>query len=494
MSAHVVIWNTGSIIEEDGFFHLYRTLGAYKIAHVVRKSGYTAQVIDHFVQMSEEDLYRCTRRFVDQHTVVLGISTTFAFGNDTARLTESAANTINKLLEEFPNLKIVFGGYNVNKLKNERPLKTKNIYAVIHYGEDIFVELIKHFQGLGPSPIGTMEFYQDQRMTIFSKPLEEKYHIELDDFQFIQQDCIMPNETLPIEISRGCIFKCKFCNHLMLGRAKLDYLRDFELVKADMLNNYHNWGTTNYYIICDTFNDTEIKMQAWKKMLDSLPFKIKYTAYLRADLLDRYPDVPHLLRETGLLAGFHGIESLGPGSAVIGKGWSQKRAREYIPKLYHDIWKGQVYQTLSFIAGLPGDTHATLNDTADWFKSNDLYHMIMHSLGLRNNSMDRNPSEFDRNAAKYGYRFPNEDASIEWENDYWSHAQVRHFLKNDFNKQIGRHSAKYSSWSILQLMQYGVDASKFEKSNTWTPAMNRGIFRLFAQEYLKEYVEKLMAL
>jgi glycosyltransferase involved in cell wall biosynthesis len=94
-------------------------------------------------------------------------------------------------------------------------------------------------------------------------------------------------------------------------------------------------------------------MKEWHKMVTSLPFKINYTAYLRADLLDRYEDVPYMLAESGLLTAFHGIESLGEkASTVIGKGWSGKKARDYIPKLYHDIWDNKVYQTLSFIIGL----------------------------------------------------------------------------------------------------------------------------------------------
>jgi radical SAM superfamily enzyme len=488
----VILWNTGPT-DNVYKFNLYRTLGSYKIAHAVRNAGYTAQVIDHFMRMTEDELYACTRKFIDENTSAIGISTTFALGNGVHQLSDPAVNTLNRLKKEFPKLNIVFGGYNINSLQLEKHLNS-SVHAIINYGEDIFVDLLKYFKGQGRHPICSIQFVGNRYIKVYNKALEEKYNIEVDDFKFTDQDCIMPGETLPIEISRGCIFKCKFCNHLMLGRAKLDYLRDFELVKEDMINNYDKWGVTNYYIICDTFNDTEIKMKAWQQMVNSLPFKIKYTAYLRADLLDKFPDVPYILQETGLFTAFHGIETLSvKGSSIIGKGWSGKSAKEYIPKLYHDIWQNKIHQTLSFIVGLPGDTKETFYDTVDWFKSNDLYQMAIHTLGIRNNWINKNPSEFDRNAEQYGYKFPKKDNPGYWENDNWTFDEVEIFTKEQ-NTKLGKDVARYGSWNILQLLQYGVDPTKFEKKASWNDDMKPMVFNLIAQQYLQDYIGKILAL
>jgi hypothetical protein len=490
----VILWNTGPSGKDVHEFNLYRTLGAYKIAHSVRKAGYSAQVIDHYMRMTEDQLYACTRKFVDNDTVAIGISTTFAMGQEVHQLCDSAVNTLNRLKEEFPKLNIVFGGYNINSLKFEKQLKAKSVHAIINYGEDIFLDLIKYFKKQGPSLQSNLVVHGKRHMLVYNKPVEEKYNIEVDDFKFTDQDCIMPGETLPIEISRGCIFKCKFCNHLMLGRPKLDYLRNFELVEEEMLNNYNKWGVTNYYIICDTFNDTEIKMKAWQQMVNRLPFKINYTAYLRADLLDKFPDVPYILAETGLLSAFHGLETLGvESSKIIGKGWSGKSAKEYIPKLYHDIWQDKVHQTLSFIIGLPGDTRETFTDTISWFKSNNLYQMATHPLGIRHNRINRNPSEFDRDAEKYGYRFPNKQWPHQWETDYWALSDVILFAA-DMNKSLGKDTARYGSWNILQLLQYGVDENKFKKQLTWNRDMSPSVHAIPAKKYLTDYINKLLEL
>jgi hypothetical protein len=484
----VVFWNAGPT---NTPYTIFRTLGPYKISHATRNAGYTSQVIDYINLMSEEELYNCTIKFVNKETAILGISTTFLMSG-THELPEHALNVLNRLTDQFPFLHVVFGGYQARDPTLKNVIKAK--YSIIlEYGEDTFVELLNSYKGKGMLPPFTLISRKWGSIKVFKTPIMQKFNIEEDNHLFTDQDCILPNETLPIEISRGCIFKCKFCNHLMLGRGKLDYLRSMECVKQELLHNYEKWNITNYYIICDTFNDTEYKMQEWHKMVTSLPFKIQYTAYLRADLLDRYPDVPHLLKESGLIAGFHGIETLSQhGSTVIGKGWSGKKAKEYIPKLYHDIWGGEVFQTLSFIVGLPGDTRETFVDTLDWFEQNDLHHMAIHNLGINNNKFNKHLSEFDLNAESYGYTFPDPERPWVWKRMEWDHDQVEEFI-NEQQPRIGKITARYGSWITLMLMQYGFDKSLFKKEASRTaftlPQLNN-----LAKAQIQKYIKKILEL
>jgi hypothetical protein len=347
----VVLLNTGPRLENN-VFSIYRTLGPYKLANALRANDFSVQVIDHLRWLSEESLVKLLEKFVTNNTLCLGISSTFLV--DDVVLPAHLYTSLKVITDKYPDLKIVVGGPFARIVGAS--LNLPRITAIFEeYSEDTFLEYIqalrKKNMALTP-PFTLAQWGGRQPVLSYKHPRRKLFDIEHDAFQFHEDDCIMPNETLPLEISRGCIFKCKFCNHLMLGRGKLDYLRDFELVKNELIQNYARWGTTNYYIICDTFNDTEFKMKAWHDMISSLPFKIKYTAYLRADLLDKFPDVPYMLQETGLLAGFHGIETLGEqASMTIGKGWSGKRARDYIPELYHNIWKKRVKQTISMIVG-----------------------------------------------------------------------------------------------------------------------------------------------
>lgn len=465
----VVLLNSGP--DENGQITPFRTLGAYKIAHYTRAAGYSCQVIDHLMFMTEQQLRSCVFKFVNDSTAVLAVSTTFLKDSAGVHFPPHLITVLNEVTDRFPNVRLVFGGYGTHLATGRRGPNgfVKNPYAVIQqYGEDIFVDVVNHIKGRGAEPVWTMVQTNGKKLVKqYSTPLAVRFDIEADPFKFVKQDAIMPNESLPIEISRGCIFKCKFCNHLLLGRGKLDYLRSFELVREELISNYELWGTTNYYVICDTFNDTEYKMKEWHRMVTGLPFKIKFTAYLRADLLNRFEDVPYMLAESGLFSCYHGIESFGQqASTTIGKGWSGKSAQEYLPRLYHDIWGKQVFQTLSFIAGLPGDTRESLLDTAHWFNNNDMYNMSWHPLGLSQLQISHS-SEFEKNAADYGYSFI--DART-WKTDYWDYNQAKDYVKQVLEPTVNPHNARHGSWKILQLLQMGYSKENFlkENKNNWT--------------------------
>jgi radical SAM superfamily enzyme YgiQ (UPF0313 family) len=482
MFMDVVILNSGPKNYLPGKT-LYRTLGAYKIAHSCRKEGFRVKVIDHVVYFQSSELITTLKKYITPDTLTLAISTTFLLTGN-RKLIPNIAEAVAAIVSEFPNLKIIMGGYGTYAAKE---LLAFDTYAIVlEYGEDLFKEIMKNLRGQGPEPNYTIEFntFSKKPIKVFSKPLVTTHNIETEDFKFHADDSIVEKETLPLEISRGCIFKCKFCNHLLLGRGKLDYLRSFELIKEELVHNYNNWGTTTYYVICDTFNDTEYKMREWHKMILSLPFKIKFTAYLRADLLDKFPDVPYMLKESGLVSAFHGIESLNRESALsVGKGWSGLKAKEYIPKLYHDIWNKEVYQTLSFIAGLPGDSKESLLDTVDWFNKNDLYHIFMTQLGLTNNKNIKNLSEFERDYKKYGYYFDNETTDStdhgNWKNSYWSMTEVEKFIKQEINPRIHKPTMN-SSWRILYYAGLGIDLDVFKNKSIYIPDS-------ISNEYLEKY-------
>lgn len=482
----VILWNGGPNYNE---YIMYRTLGPYKIAHTTRKAGYSAQVIDFVNFLSYEDLLKCTEKFISKETKVLGIGTNFIV--EQHQLPDHIVSVLNLIGEKYPWVRIVVGGWYAKSLTLKNNIEVP--FCIINeYGEDIFLDLLNHYINKTEEPPYSISLKFGKIVKVYFKSRNPQYNIETDDFMFTDNDAIMPNETLPLEISRGCIFKCKFCNHLLLGRGKLDYLRNFELVKNELMNNYEKWGVKNYYIICDTFNDTEFKIKEWHKMVSSLPFKIKYTAYLRADLLDKFPDSPYLLKDSGLFTAFHGIETLTPESAmVIGKGWSGKRAKDYIPELYHNIWNKEVYQTVSCIVGLPADTRDTFEDFLNWFESNDLYHLAVHPLGINNNSLNKNLSEFDKNSEKYGYRFLEKDRPWIWSNDYWNLEDAEEFIKSKLPR-IGKLSSPFGSWNIMSLIQHGLDEKSFSKPEVFN--LNIDLLKENRKHWLSNYVDKILSL
>lgn len=498
-----IIWSGGTTSKLDV---VYRFLGAYKIAHAARKAGYSVQVIDHIAHLDYETLYAATKKFIQQDTSIIGISMTWLLGEKPERwpcgrqslMPWHIYRCIIQLKKEHPSIRWVVGGYNSSILGTDLPVNE----IIEGYGEALFVELLEHAKGLGDQPESesrSSTVDPSVSRVVYTKPRRFKHDICLDDHLYAREDCIQPGETLPIEISRGCMFKCRFCHHLLLGRKKLDYLRSFELVKNQMLHNHSMWGTTRYYAICDTFNDTTTKIKMWHDMVGSLPFNIGLHAYLRTDLLHRYPDTPYQLLESGLEGSYHGIESLNEeASRVAGKAWSGRHARDYVPYLFNDIWKGKVRSSLSFIAGLPGDTRETLLDAAMWLKSFEPYHARFQPLRIFARAGYWNQSEFDINHASYGYTFDEYD-DLNWKLPYWYRFEAVNFVNSVLEKEISSFRSMFSSWQAYCLLGMGHDPCVVDKSwqremRAVNPVLLHTTLARQKDRYLQGYLSDLMAL
>lgn len=492
----IVFWNDCPNYDQNVPIPLvFRYIGPYKLANWVRSHGYQAQVIDYVMDFSEEELWDLTTKFITDKTLILGISGTFLFGKQmtdpatgkTRLISSEMHNVLKRIKDQYPKIKIVLGGYMAELVSGFGLVDA----IVTGHAEDTLLELLDHYknQSEPPKSKNHVSFYGKKNMLNYYEANRKRFRIETDSFKFIQQDCVMPDDTLPLEISRGCIFKCRFCSYPLLGRGKLDYLRDMQCVKAELLYNYETFGTTNYYVLCDTFNDTVYKIDRWHDMISSLPFRINYSAYLRADLIHAYPDTALQLKETGLFGAYHGLESLHPeASNIVGKGWSGKHAREFIPKLYHELWQGTVPQALNFIVGLPGEGMESLTQTMNWFKDNQLHYMHFNGLSVAEEQPANHTSEFSRNAKKYGFKF---DQNGKWHNGEWN-KDLALTVAKDLNTQMIPHN-KMGAWAIMSMLSLG-----YSKEEFLTKRLNqfdwKNDFRSRRSVYMQQYKHRLKSL
>ena len=456
--------------------YVVRTIGPYKLAHFLRKKGLDAQVVDFVVEFTEEQLYSMINKFITPKTSIIGLSMTFMSNitypwpnNERKRIPYTLWSALKRIKSEYSNIKFILGGYMSDRMPDYSVFDA-TVMTYTGSNEDLIFEYVQYVKGLGPAPLGRLiipSIKDDESKTrmLYDSPRSVTYNIETDDFKWSEQDCILPGEPLPIDIARGCIFACKFCQYPHLGKGKLDYIRGMNYIEEEMLENYRKFGTTTYYMLDDTFNDTEFKMQEFYKMTQRLPFKINFISYLRADLIHRFPDMAHLLKESGLLGAYHGLESLHPyASNLIGKGWSGKSAREFIPKLFHDTWKGEIPQTLSFIVGFPKETKDDVLSTKDWFIQNNLHNCHFKGLALfgwdNPNKLWTLESEFDKNYEKYGFWFADGKGKMAgkklWRNETWMQGNA-HKLAEDINKDL-QNICKVGVWMVPALIW----------SNGWT--------------------------
>jgi radical SAM superfamily enzyme YgiQ (UPF0313 family) len=442
-SNFILLTNTASSIWQ-------RSMGAYQVAGHCRQNGITCQIIDFTDYFSYDELDELLRKFIGPETVAIGVSTTF-FVNTTSKkqfigvkrnLKTVLSDDVRQLLENIKkeyNVKIVAGGANSYQVPGDTLFD-----AVFHgYSEQSVVQYLHSLTNgkkmLHPK-IGNTEIIDGAK---------DHFDIETLSHQFINEDCILPGETLPIEISRGCIFKCKFCSYPLNGKKKFDYLRDPERIKQELIHNYENYGTTNYFFTDDTFNDSTFKLEKLHKVITELPFKIKFVTYLRIDLLYAHPEQIQMLYEMGLGSVFFGIESFNPASSkAIGKGMDPDKIKKFIYELHDIHWKKEIPITCSFIIGLPGESLEKITESRAWC-SNAPISDVWFPLFIKADSHYK--SEFDTDYADYGYTLI-EDGN--WISDQMTFAQALE-LSDKFNHD-GIYSVKPpSSWYIFGLLSYG---------------------------------------
>lgn len=494
-----IFWSGGIISDV-----LIRSVGPYKIAYWIRKHRHSAQVIDFIDKLTEEQLYSVTKKFIMPTTKILGISTTFFISNSfkwndgTEQVfPEHCVNVIKRIKEEYPYIKIIFGGHGSDKVAGWGSVDA-TVMSYENATEDTFLEYLEHLKTGSPPPFSQiiLPYWDVKHRILYDRARNPKYNIEEDDFKWHKNDAILTGEPLPLDISRGCIFSCKFCQYQHIGKKKFDYIRGMKFIEDELIYNYENFGTTYYYLLDDTFNDSEFKVQEFHKMTQRLPFKIRYNTYLRADLIHRFPSMAPLLQESGLLSAFHGIETFHPdASKLIGKAWSGKYAKSWLPELYHNIWNKKIAMHTNFIVGITGDTRENVFDTVKWYFDNDMHSIGFYHLGLFGTTYKRSrfypESEFDKNAEKYGFTFtgePNANGFRPWKNDNWTNLTAYN-TAIEVNAMISDHT-KIATRSLAAACWYGIPEEDI---------INKPISQYFdlkekTAKLCQEYFDKLMSL
>lgn len=406
----------------------YRLLGPYKVADRARQAGYKVQIIDFVQYMDSDVLVDLIKRYINPKTI-LAINTNHIIATH-FNFKDPVYQKIIPVLDLFGNKRLV-GGYNAAACKDAFSAD----YVVTGYSENSIVDFLNSHLNNG-----------------ISKKLITPWDITTCNFNFHSDDRIVTGETLPLEIGRGCIFKCKFCRFENLGKKRGTYVRDMELIKDQLISNFETKQITNYIIIDDTFNDDVYKLEQWAKITSELPFKIRFSAHIRADLLDKHPESVHLLKESGIKAANMGIESFHPkASSVIGKSWSGKRARNFIPALIESSWSN-INITTNFIIGLPYETYDSMYLTYKWVMQNKVsaqfFRLTVSSMLPNQQTM----SLFDKEPEKYGIKFDDRGMWYHQTCDKVKASKMTHH----FNKMVSK-STPLNCWETFNMLNYGYD-------------------------------------
>jgi len=387
-----------------------RLLGVYSLASHLRQNDISVKTIWNWYSTFPE-FYAICKKVLSPSVLVIGVSSTLLnfprIINDYDRPEsffyydkDELKKRIDLMRKFAPNAKFVIGGSQISISPEGAHSMGLELFDIVvkGQGEESLLAIVQSLKG-----------GQRFRTESITPPVVSDKIYPYDSFNqsnvmFTKDDNIINGEALPIEFSRGCMFKCSFCAYPLTNKSRDEYTRSFDILREELIYNYNEFGVTNYFVSDDLLNDSMEKVDDICRLADSLPFKLQYSAYVRLDLIRRFPTMADKLRDSGLVSCYFGVETINDRSGkAVGKGLGRVRTDEAVDIL-DKSWKQSVLITVGMILGLPYDNTDTVHELLEWaqtdivsrtFKNINPLPLIIHPK--------RSVSSIEIDNEKYGY-------------------------------------------------------------------------------------------
>ena len=458
---HAIIF-TGIDLGPSNYF---RSIGAYRIRTELEESGYNVKVIDYFQSLSNEDVELALQKYVSKETLWVGFSTTFF---NTSELLQERSDFFSNLRKQF-NVPFVIGGA---KAMVEF-LDFADIF-VTGYADDATLAITKFLDNKETNLI--FKDYKGKKIVDSNHNYDKK---DLSNIPVVwkPEDGITAQQSLPMEIARGCIFNCAFCNFPLNNKSKFDYIRAKEDMYAEFMRNYEQFGTTNYWFMDDTYNDSMVKLELMHDVITSLPFKINFDTYIKPELLVRWPEQIDLLVESGLRGASFGVESYNKETRkAIQKGADIEKVLDAIGSMKQKS-NGQVKVQINMIVGLPHQSEESVRESREHVVANpniDLWYW--YPLLIHSKEHHEYHSPIDRNPEKYGYQVAHKKRLLKntlagktnawmtvWKNEHMN--AIRAGRIADDLRQADEDYQKVAGWTCGSVTSLGLDLDKHYADN-----------------------------
>lgn len=406
--------------------------GAYQVASFLRSNGYSVFVLNMFDEVYQRNyLELVLDSIIGNNTLFVGFSSTM-FGKPnmhhltTWPLDDDEMSDILHYIRD-KNIPIVYGGPSEKYNYTYNSIKHQVDYASYGYSESHMLHMIEQIK----KDKNTITSTRSEAVLLRHDKNKDVYQFRDNSVLYKDYDLFDRNDIPCIEMARGCIFKCKFCSFDMIGKDPRDnsYIKSPEAIAKELLTAHELFGVTNFQIVDDTFNDNNEKLRSIRDAIKTLPFKPTFWAYIRLDLVSRFPEQLELLKDIGVNRMFFGIESLNYDSLKsIGKRSKPERLLETAKEIKKH-WGAEfpVHRHANLMIGLPYETEETLRSwlphiykTNDYFDgmSLNVYAMMPGSeIADNRENYGYKPSKNKNNVYQSEFEFFNDGL---WENDHWT--------------------------------------------------------------------------
>jgi len=367
------------------------TLNGIYLHQYLRAHGYEPIIVQNYATANLLEL-------LDEDPLAVCISSNFIFMNDINEM----AGAIKQIA---PHIPVIAGGMLVKKVLNdgenfsERTLDFMSgfhgrvdVFVVEAKGEATLVKLLAALrQGRERHSVPNLAYFNGQGRMVFTRREEEEIPMDQTAIAWDQVPKEYLRNILPLNSSRGCFYRCRFCTYHWLfpevHYKSMDVLRD-ELKKIDALG-----FVTHVRFTDDNFTANRTRMKAVLEMMISEGVQFTWSSFARASALR--PELVRLMKASGCEFVDLGLES---GSQTILDNMDKRLSKEQSLEAIRMLNDHGIEGRGSFIVGYPGETVDTFFETVDfinksglpyyhpylfYYTGNTLVHQEREALGLR---------------------------------------------------------------------------------------------------------------
>ncbi len=342
--------------------HAFLYLGA-----VAREAGWTVEIVDG--PALGLGIQTCADRVLETEPNVVGFTATTMSIAKAARVAEAVRSVR-------PDTIIMAGGPHITALPAET-LERLPVFdlACAGEGEAALLETLARFErGEDPRDIPGMVAHLDDGSVRANPPSEDE--VELADLPSLAWDLLEDfparyhaaatylNKTpfSDIIVSRGCRYRCTFCDNQTFGRSIRALPVDRILENIDRL--VQEYGIKSMFFTDDSLMTLREEFEQVCEGLIERNYDLEWSINARTSEVDE--EILDLMKRAGCWQISYGVES---GSWDILKRIKKAATPAMQARALHLTAAAGIKSNAYIIIGFPGETHQTLKETEDFLKT-----------------------------------------------------------------------------------------------------------------------------
>ena len=367
------------------------TLNGIFMYQYLSANGYDPVIVSNYATADMKQL-------LSEETLAVCISSNFIMMNDIGEMAE----TIKQIS---PNVAVIAGGMLVKKVFHQGENLTKGTLTYLstfHKKVDAFVVEAKGEQTLvhllnamrlrrSLLEVPNLACFDEEGRIVFTPRREEEIHMDQTAIKWgrIPESCL--RHTLPVNSSRGCYYRCRFCTYHWLF-PKVHY-RSLEVLRKELKSIDRLGFVRHVRFTDDNFTARPDRVRTVLNMIIEEKFSFSWSSFARASALT--PELVKLMKKSGCEFVDLGLES---GSQTILDRMDKRLSRKQSLEAVQMLNDHGIVSRGSFIIGYPGETEDTFGETVDfinesnlpyyqpylfYYTGNTLVHQDREMLGLR---------------------------------------------------------------------------------------------------------------